>query len=91
MSESEDTALLHGLNVKLEVTISMLKALLGDVTELKGHVKETNGRLSDIELQEAETRGSVMTLRYMIGVGIAVAGLVLTAIGILTAAIISSI
>lgn len=73
---------------KVEVLISEQRETKDHVEELTVHVKATNGRLSTMELQEAETRGGVKMLKYLVGIGIAVAGLVLTAVGILTTAII---
>ena len=52
-------------------------------------VKETNGRLNKLERDQSFQAGRTEMLRWMMAVGIAVAGLMLTGVGVLVTIIVA--
>lgn len=56
-----------------------------DLSQLKIEARLTNGNVQQLQIWQAEVRGSLRMLSVMVGIGIAVPGTVGAAIGILVA------
>lgn len=62
-------------------------AMREDMTELKDHQKEANGRMAEVSREQHEQRGGLVVLRWMVatllasmGVGVGLAGVILAVV-----------
>lgn len=69
MTDGEVSA--HMEAIRQEVRAGFMD-LRNDIIGLTSQVHTTNSRMRDVELQQAEQRGSNNTIRWMVGLGLAV-------------------
>ena len=78
MSDGEVSARMQGIHEEVRAGFIDLR---NDIIGLTAQVHTTNGRIRDVELAQAEQRGATTTMRWMVGIGLAVPSAIAAVIG----------